>query len=270
MIRELLPTEQLLFASDSTCVGTFACDVRDPFFHREALSTAHCIVFSRTAVWIQHERGPRYVADPTVVTFHNRDRMYQRWPIADAGDRCDWIAFAGDVLQDVLLDRWFPREYQPVETAVYARQRRLFDRVGSGAADSMEIEEEAALLLDDVLIPATNREAPMRRPGEFDAVQRVRARIAADPAAPTSLRVLATAAGMTPFRLCRAFSRVTGETMTSYRTRLRLLSSLERLRAGESITDIALAFGFSSHSHYTAAFRIAFGVPPMRWRRQTC
>lgn len=110
----------------------------------------------------------------------------------------------------------------------------------------------------------------MRRPGEFDAVQRVRARIAADPAAPTSLRVLATAAGMTPFRLCRAFSRVTGETMTSYRTRLRLLSSLERLRAGESITDIALAFGFSSHSHYTAAFRIAFGVPPMRWRRQTC
>lgn len=276
MIRELLPTERLLFESDTTCVGTFGCDVRDPLFHRESPSTAHCIVFSRTAVWIQHEDGPRYVADPTVVTFHNRDRTYQRWRIADA-DRCDWIAFADEALRDVLRDRWFPREFTPVASAVYARQRRLFDRVTAGVADAMEVEEEATLLLDEVLTPVTRLDqAGSERTrltrgnwqrSDFDAVQHVRACMAADPGAATSLRALAKHADMTPFRLCRAFSRVSGETMTAYRTRLRLLSSLERLRARESITDIALAFGFSSHSHYTAAFRMTFGTTPMQWRR---
>ena len=71
---------------------------------------------------------------------------------------------------------------------------------------------------------------------------------------------------MTTFRLCRAFRRVSGETMTSYRLRLRLLSSLESLRAGVAITEVALAHGFSSHSHYTAAFRAEFQTTPNRWR----
>jgi AraC-like DNA-binding protein len=71
---------------------------------------------------------------------------------------------------------------------------------------------------------------------------------------------------MTPFQLCRAFSRVFGETMTSYRLRLRLMASLEQIRAGEPLTDIALAQGFSSHSHFSAAFRAAFGRTPASCR----
>ncbi len=263
MIQALLPTERLLFASAHVCVGTFACEVADPLFQREAPSTAHCIVFSRTAVWIQHERGRRYVADPTVVTLHNRGRVYRRWRIADAGDRCDWIAFSDDLLRDVLADRWFPQPFAPATSDAYARQRRLFERIGDGAADGLDIDETATLLLADVLgaVP------PPRRTGDFDAVQHVRETIAADPTRMVSLRALARRVDMTPFGLCRAFRRATGETMTSYRTRFRLLSSLESLRAGAPITDIALAHGFSSHSHYTAAFRAAFGVTPSRWRR---
>jgi len=270
VIRELLPAERLLFEGETTCIGTFSCDTHDPLFDREAPSTAHCIVFSRTPVWIRHERGTRYVADPTVVTFHNRGRAYQRWKIADEGDRCDWFAYSDDVVRDAIGDAggnrlWFPREFAPAPSSLYARQRGLIDRIRTGAADRMEIEEEAALLLDDVLTPTPRR----ARARDFDAVQHVRALIAARPSTAASLRALAAQAELTPFRLCRAFRRATGETMTSYRLRLRLLSSLERVRAGDAIIDVALAHGFSSHSHYTAAFRAQFGTTPRIWRHRS-
>jgi AraC family transcriptional regulator len=51
--------------------------------------------------------------------------------------------------------------------------------------------------------------------------------------------------------------------------------SLPRLRAAldevlassRGITDIGIGLGFSSHSHFTAAFRRAFGVTPSGLRR---
>jgi AraC family transcriptional regulator len=278
VISRLLPAEELLFAGDSTCLGTFACRPQDPLFRAESPSTAHCMVFSRTPVWIRHEHGVRYVADPTVATFHNRGRVYQRWQIVDEGDRCDWVAYADDVLVDAVsrFDRggagrnpvWFPAEFVPVSSHVYARQRQLFDRLHAGACDGSAVEEEAVLLLDDVLdtiAPALMRPLPRRH--DFDAVQHVRAVIASAPAAAVTLRALAQHAGMSPFQLCRTFSRVFGETMTSYRMRLRLLSALEQLRAGVPLIDVALAHGFSSHSHFTAAFGAAFGTTPTAWRR---
>jgi AraC-like DNA-binding protein len=107
---------------------------------------------------------------------------------------------------------------------------------------------------------------PSARRRTVDAVQHVRALIASTPMVPSSLRALARAVKMSPFQLCRAFSAVCGETMTSYRLRLRLLTSLERLDAGERLVDIALAHGFTSHSHFGAAFRATFGTTPTAWR----
>src|SRR5262245_56249171 len=86
----LLASERLLLATDAFAVGLFACEPHDREFAGGSPSTSHCIVFSRTPVWIQHDRGMRYVADPTVVTFHTRGRAYRRWRIGDVGDRCDW------------------------------------------------------------------------------------------------------------------------------------------------------------------------------------
>jgi len=90
----------------------------------------------------------------------------------------------------------------------------------------------------------------------------VRSRIAASPAAPHALRPLAAAVGLSPYQLCRAFTRVCGETLTSYRSRLRILGSLDAVCAGEDLTTVALACGFASHSHFTWAFRQTLGVPP--------
>jgi len=44
---------------------------------------------------------------------------------------------------------------------------------------------------------------------------------------------------------------------------VRLRTALELIPGNENnLTDLAFQLGFSSHSHFTLAFRKAFGVPP--------
>src|SRR5262249_12149999 len=119
----LLPTETLLFSGDTAAAGTFACPTDNPLFGGGMPSTAHCIVFSRTPVWIQHEGAPWYVADPTVVTFHSRGRAYRRRRVSDAGDRCDWIALRDDVVRHG-LPPWSPVAADRRPSAVSASVRR--------------------------------------------------------------------------------------------------------------------------------------------------
>ena len=50
---------------------------------------------------------------------------------------------------------------------------------------------------------------------------------------------------------------------------MRLRTALERAAdPGADLTDLALDLGYSSHSHFTAAFRKAFGVTPSAFRRK--
>jgi AraC family transcriptional regulator len=69
------------------------------------------------------------------------------------------------------------------------------------------------------------------------------------------------------WKLCRAFRRATGRTITSYRHALRMETALERLRdGGTDLTDLALELGYSSHSHFTNMFRRHLGVTPSQVR----
>jgi len=279
VLARVLPTERLLFGGEIACLGTFACDVRDPSFTGGEPSTSHCIVFSRTPVWIQHEGGARYVADATRVTLHNRGRAYRRWRIDGRGDRCNWLAFSEAAIAAV-VGRWDPThvdraagapfrfQHAPAAPALYLRQRRLFERLQQRTVDRLAVEEEALAILHGVAARLYEQDAAptpridRERRREFEAVYEVRSRIAATPAATHALRPLAAAVGLSPYRLCRAFTRICGETLTTYRSRLRILGSLDAVCAGEDLTTVALACGFASHSHFTWAFRQTLGVPP--------
>ena len=83
-----------------------------------------------------------------------------------------------------------------------------------------------------------------------------------------TLEELGRAVNVSPFHLARSFRRHTGYTLHEYRTHLRLKAALDRLVLGdEDVAVIADDIGFSSHSHLTATFRRAFGVPPSCVRR---
>jgi AraC family transcriptional regulator len=82
-----------------------------------------------------------------------------------------------------------------------------------------------------------------------------------------SLDALAARSGWSPFHLHRAFTRMVGETPKQYTLRLRLEGAAARLLASDdSIVDVALAAGFTSHEVFTRAFRRHFGRTPAAYR----
>jgi AraC family transcriptional regulator len=137
--------------------------------------------------------------------------------------------------------------------------------------DRLRIEETVIGLLDVALRRAytfwggrqASRE-PTRR--QRDAVEDAKALLAQRLCDPLGLAYFARQTGVSPFHMCRAFRALTGSTLHAYRNRLRLKHSLERVAGGESLLDLALDLGYSSHSHFTAAFRRLFGTTPSRVR----
>src|SRR6185503_17259861 len=103
-------------------------------------------------------------------------------------------------------------------------------------------------------------------PSERDLLQLLRAirhRLDAN----VSLDALAERAGWSPFHLHRAFRRMVGETPKQYTLRLRLEGAAARLLASDdSVLNVALAAGFTSHEVFTRAFRRHFGRTPAAYR----
>ncbi|HGE8325112.1 TPA: helix-turn-helix domain-containing protein [Serratia marcescens] len=63
----------------------------------------------------------------------------------------------------------------------------------------------------------------------------------------------------------RHFTQQTGITFGQWKQRLRLLSSIPLLLAGNSIIHAAFESGYESHSAYSVAFKKLFGVSPSRF-----
>lgn len=85
--------------------------------------------------------------------------------------------------------------------------------------------------------------------------------------APIRLADVARHARASPAYLTDVFRRVEGVPLHRYLVQLRLARALIELPAASDLTSLALTLGFSSHSHFTAAFRRAFGCTPSQCRQ---
>jgi len=77
------------------------------------------------------------------------------------------------------------------------------------------------------------------------------------------------AVGASAAYLTATFRRVEGLPLHQYLNQLRLARALAGLPHTDNLTALALDAGFSSHSHFTAAFRRAFGCTPSQFRLTT-
>jgi AraC-like DNA-binding protein len=272
------PPSRVLFETPLVRVGSFRCPVEHPRFTDSGPTQSFCFVFPRTAVWIQHEGAKPFVADPTVIPLYNRAHPYRRRAISPQGDRTDWFGVAPDLLRDALAsydpaaaeapDRLFRFGACPSAAHIYVRQRVVFEAVAQAGADEWWVVESVAGLLDAVLSCLYRTPPPLpRRELHREIVEEARAHLVLTYARNESLSQVAAAVGVSVFHLCRLFRRLTGRTLHRHRSELRLRDALERLREpGADILDVATALGYSGHSHFTAAFRSAFGCTPSEWR----
>lgn len=83
---------------------------------------------------------------------------------------------------------------------------------------------------------------------------------------PFRLGDVARAAGSSPAYLTHVFRRFEGLPLHKYVLQARLARALVELPHCDDLTMLALDLGFSSHSHFAAAFRRAFGCTPSAFR----
>ena len=92
-------------------------------------------------------------------------------------------------------------------------------------------------------------------------VERMRSEFATD----LSLTTLAAETGYSRAHFLRMFRAATGQTPHQYLLVLRLENAAQMMKnRSMALVDIAVACGFSSHTHFTKTFRLKFGVLPIQ------
>ena len=270
------PLESLLAATSAVGIGTFKCRPDHPLFRDSGPSSTYCFVFPRTPVWIQHADQRPFVADPRTVTYYNAGQVYSRRKLSADGDLGDWFAMDPGLAAEIVAEaapragsagaRVFPFSHGPCDNETYLLQRRVTEHLRAGGnADLLWVEETAIELLARLVPMAAGRAAvtaPALTLRHRRLVDDAKALLALWARQPVRLSLLAGRLSCSVFHLCRTFKQVEGTTIHGYQQDLRLRMALAEVPETDSLTDVALDLGFSSHSHFTAAFRRRFGLTP--------
>ena len=99
-------------------------------------------------------------------------------------------------------------------------------------------------------------------------VQKIHDFVAAHYMTPFTREDLAGAVGVSEAYVSRVFRRVTGCSLWEYVNQYRVRSACELLdRTGMSVTEIALAAGFSDPAYFSRVFRSEIGQSPQSYRK---
>ena len=232
------------------------------------------LVLPLRGVFVRH-LGPRerVVGDPCNALFFRDGEPYRVSHPAHAGDDCLVIEPAREVLAEALEEKPLERAHTVLDTRTIAERRLLCHRLDRGLATPLEIEETALGLVAGALsaFGSPRFAAPRsghRRSRHEEMVEATKIALAARPGEDWSLSALAKRVASSPFRLARLFREIAGMPVHRYHLNVRLSAALDEVFASSrEITEIGIGLGFSSHSHFTAAFRRAFGVTPSALRR---
>lgn len=251
----------------------------------EEYSDVTTAVFPRAGAFVRHVGRQRILANCNHVLFFRAGETYRVSHPVPGGDDCTSLAFDRGVLADA-VGRFDPAArdrpdspvgvtHGPTHPGVSVFLQRLRQQFRSGDVDGLAVEEQAVFLLEAVLDGAyrVRGEVPVREKRLADTTRRERVEAAKGHVtrhfqSRLTLADIARAVHYSPFHLARLFRREVGEPIHRYLGRLRLGESLERLADGAGdLTALGLDLGFSSHSHFSTAFRQAFGVSPSAFRR---
>jgi AraC family transcriptional regulator len=278
------PLDTLLFQGSLLQIGAFRAEPSHPRFHDSGPIQNDIFVFPRTSVWLQHEGGRPFVSNPNLVTYYNRGQVYSRGKVSEEGDRCEWFALDRKVLLEVLgtrdprlaerPDRPFSFSHGPSDPWSYLVQRLIVRHLMAGKPiDPVYLEEAMLHVLSRLLGHAAGMHGsgarhPRAEVPAGEVLEGVKALLARQFRERLSLQEIADRSGFSVFYLCKMFRRGTGTTLHAWRSQLRLRTALELVADRDTdLTGIGLDLGYSSHSHFTSAFRQTFGVTPSALRR---
>jgi AraC-like DNA-binding protein len=151
-----------------------------------------------------------------------------------------------------------------VDDARLAASFVVLHRLLSGPASVLEQQTALAAWWQDVArwSPAVGSGKRGPRDGDPAALRRALSALSDDPAADVSLADLATAAGMSPYRLVRRFRARLGMPPHAFQIAQRVNRARRLLEAGVPASGAAVMVGFHDQSHLHRHFRPRLGLTP--------
>jgi AraC-like DNA-binding protein len=268
-VRLLLETATVEIR-DIQCRGN--CRHRSP---SECASTTH-LVYPYRGAFMRHVGSAETVAEVNQLVFFNEDEEYAISHPVHGGDACLSIAIDRTLLQELapadqlatgpaVAFRHARRGIDPRAQALVALLRHGLSR---GAIETLEAETLALTLIRRSLGETTSHNLPNTY-GQKKLVDRTKLLLAADPGRRWTLAAIAKEVGVSPVYLTQIFAQAEGVPLYRYQLRLRLARALDLLADYDDLTMLALDIGFSSHSHFSAAFRQLYGKTPVEFQRAT-
>jgi AraC-like DNA-binding protein len=269
-IQPLLETATVS-VRDIYCRGT--CRVASP----EESTTGSHLVFPYRGVFVRHVGCTAAVAEANQVLLFSPDEGYRVSHPVTGGDASLSLS-----VEDGQLRELAPRSLVgPGPRLAFARQRLHIDprtqalvasirhRLRSRLAEPLEAESLTLALVQRALGSRTSPAAGATRAtsGRQRLVDRAKLVLTADLSRRWTLADVAREVGASPVYLTQVFQQVEGVPLYRYQLRLRLARSLDLLERYDDLSALALELGFSSHSHFSAAFQHTYGRSPSAFRR---
>jgi AraC family transcriptional regulator len=232
------------------------------------------LVFPYRGVYVRHVGSDQAVAEANQVLFFNATEGYRVSHPVPGGDASLTL-----VINEPLLRELAPRAFlRDSPRLAFRQQRRRIDAraqvlvallghsLRHNIAEPLEAESLALTVVQRTLGPRTTHTAAASA-GRQMLVDRAKLVLTSDLARRWTLAEIATEVRCSPVYLTQVFQRVEGLPLYRYQLRLRLARALDLLATCEDLTTLSLDLGFSSHSHFSAAFRGAYGRSPSEFRR---
>jgi AraC-like DNA-binding protein len=266
-VRTLLRTPSLT-VSDIACSG--ACRHRSDEEH----ATETHLVFPYRGVYVRHIGRDDAVAEANQVLLFNAGEGYRVSHPVPGGDACLDLVVDDCLLRELAPgeerrdggDVMFPRQRRRIDPRAQALAALLRHGLHKGVVEPLEAESLAIALVQRALGPRTSH-ATSATFGQQRLVDRMKLTLAADLSRRWTLREIAREVGGSPVYLTQVFQRVEGVPLYRYQLRLRLARALDLIGQYDDLSALSLDLGFSSHSHFSAAFRQAYGRSPTAFRR---
>lgn len=266
-----------LFSSAIFRIGRWRCVVGP----RESTAVQeqrwHMMSFTHRGAFVVHAGGRSAVIDSNCTLLINPRSAYRMSRHFGHRSHGSYFLVRPDVVAEAALQAGsrvdfagtgFAEIQGPSSTASYLLQRLILEHLAAGPETERLATEELALsLVESAFGAGEETGSPLSR-RQREVVENLKGLLARSCAKSPHLDELAEAAGVSPFHLCRLFKRATGTTLHRYQTSLKLRLAFDRVADPRcDLGELAFSLGFSSHSHFTAAFRKEFGAAPTDFRR---
>jgi AraC family transcriptional regulator len=265
---------QLLLRSPTITIRDVYCQGRCQQQGAEECATATELVFPYRGVYVRQVGDDQAVAEANQVLFFNAAESYRVSHPIPGGDASLSLAISESVLDELApkgLLRGGPvpvfREQRlRIDSRAQALVALLRHSLRQNIADDLEAESLALTLVQRALGPRTTHAATASL-GRQRLVDRAKLVLSSDLARRWTLAEIGAEVRCSPVYLTQVFQQVEGLPLYRYQLRLRLARSLDLIAQYDDLTALSLDLGFSSHSHFSAAFRSAYGRSPSEFKQ---